>query len=181
MACFPGWRRRGEGGGVVGECCLQASFSLRWRFSPASAVESWSFELEVGTGASSPWSGDVAAGLLLLQGYGACFRVGGRWPAGSEPTFPRRRRWSSLASSDPGAGGGGAPPRSIGDRRRLLQLRLLSKPVCDVSSSAQGGARLPLRWRWPAARRTVRGGLRKIQEHICNFCFGWVSREVWLV
>ena len=77
------------------ECCLQASSSLRWRFSPASAVESWSFVLEVGTGASSSWPDDVAAGLLLLQGYGACFRVCGRWLAGSEPTFPRRRRWLS--------------------------------------------------------------------------------------
>jgi len=60
-----------------------------------------------------------------------------------------------LASSDPGAGGGGARPRSMGDRRWLLQLRLLSKPTWDGSSSAQGGARLPLRWRWPVARRAT--------------------------
>ena len=120
------------------ECCLQASSSLRWRFSPASAVESWSFVLEVGTGASSSWPDDVAAGLLLLQGYGACFRVCGRWLAGSEPTFPRRRRWLSVASLDPGAGGGRARPRSMDDRRWILQLRLISKPTCDGSSSAQG-------------------------------------------
>ena len=48
-------------------------------------MELWSFALEAGAGVSSSPSGDVGAGLLLLQGYGAKLQgwrmvVGWIWP-----------------------------------------------------------------------------------------------------
>ena len=42
-------------------------------------MEPWSFVLEAGAGASSFCSGDVGAGLLLLQGYGAAGMADGGW------------------------------------------------------------------------------------------------------
>jgi len=150
VACFPGWRRRDKGGGGAGECCLQASSSLRWCFSPASAVESWSFELEVGTGASSPWSGDVAIGLLLLQGYGACFRVGGRWPAGSEPTFPRRdgdRHWRAQIQELEGAG---RCPGRLATADDFFNF--------DSSQSQRAMGLLQLKGCWSSSPVTVAGG-----------------------
>jgi hypothetical protein len=46
----------------------------------------------------------------------------------------------------------------MGNRRRLLQLRLLPEPLCDEASLAHGEVRL-LPWSWPATRRSTVVGL----------------------
>ena len=162
FAAWLSWRRRrGEGGGVVGNNaptpprpdgaslrCHRRDRELLYR-SPGLDLRRL--------------SGDVVP-ALLLQGCGMCCGCCGWWPAGSGSIFPRRR-WSSTASSDSGAGGVGARPRSMGDRRRLhpvfkdgCLLRLLSKPVGDGALPVHGGARRLRRQRRLATTTPSAGG-----------------------
>jgi hypothetical protein len=94
----------------------------------------------------------ILLAFLLFKVAEMAVGVRGWWPAGSGSTSPRRR-WLSMASPNLGVGGVGALPRSMGDRRGLLQLRLQQKPVCDGASPARG--RPLLRRCWPTARWTT--------------------------
>jgi hypothetical protein len=79
----------------------------------------------------------------------------------------------SMASVDPGSGKLGVRPRSIGERRRLLLLRLLSKPLCDGACSDPWRLRGLRCWRLLAAAMVTSGEDGKLRSSgsRCNFSF----------